>query len=118
MFKGSYSALIISLPSGLSFSSVDCIKECIGNATNRSPLPFLLSIFSYCFAFLQGLTIIAFNNGDFNSKTLREVLSLGPTYFVMKFLESMYLLTFQAYSIVLYDKSNLLLYVLAVDIFK
>nr|GMD61814.1 callose synthase 9 [Ipomoea batatas] len=36
----------------------------------------------------QGLTIIAFNNGDFNSKTLREVLSLGPTYFVMKFLES------------------------------
>ncbi|CAH9106645.1 unnamed protein product [Cuscuta epithymum] len=36
----------------------------------------------------QGLTIIAFNDGHFNSKTLREVLSLGPTYFVMKLLES------------------------------
>ncbi|RAL52099.1 hypothetical protein DM860_014926 [Cuscuta australis] len=36
----------------------------------------------------QGLTIIAFNDGKFNSKTLREILSLGPTYFVMKLLES------------------------------
>ncbi|KDP44403.1 hypothetical protein JCGZ_19418 [Jatropha curcas] len=36
----------------------------------------------------QGLTIFAFNNQNFNSKTLREVLSLGPTFMVMKFLES------------------------------
>ncbi|KAL3620450.1 Callose synthase 9 [Castilleja foliolosa] len=36
----------------------------------------------------QGLTIIAFNGGRFNSKTIREVLSVGPTYFVMKFFES------------------------------
>ncbi|GLT76571.1 hypothetical protein SLA2020_482240 [Shorea laevis] len=36
----------------------------------------------------QGLTILAFNNGQFNSKTLRQVLSLGPTYVVMKFIES------------------------------
>ncbi|XP_059430070.1 callose synthase 9 [Corylus avellana] len=36
----------------------------------------------------QGLTIIAFNNGDLNAKTLREVLSLGPTFVVMKFFES------------------------------
>ncbi|XVF69743.1 hypothetical protein PTKIN_Ptkin11bG0106300 [Pterospermum kingtungense] len=36
----------------------------------------------------QGLTIIAFNDGKLNSKTLREVLSLGPTYVVMKFIES------------------------------
>ncbi|GKU94176.1 hypothetical protein SLEP1_g7703 [Rubroshorea leprosula] len=36
----------------------------------------------------QGLTILAFNNGQFNSKTLRQVLSLGPTYVLMKFIES------------------------------
>ncbi|KAL6499585.1 Callose synthase 9 [Orobanche gracilis] len=36
----------------------------------------------------QGLTIIAFNSGRFNPKTIREVLSVGPTYFVMKFFES------------------------------
>ncbi|KAK8339188.1 hypothetical protein V6Z11_A08G019000 [Gossypium hirsutum] len=36
----------------------------------------------------QGLTIIAFNNGHLNAKTLREVLSLGPTFVVMKFTES------------------------------
>uniref|UniRef100_A0A6N2M764 1,3-beta-glucan synthase component FKS1-like domain-containing protein n=1 Tax=Salix viminalis TaxID=40686 RepID=A0A6N2M764_SALVM len=36
----------------------------------------------------QGLTIIAFNDGKFNSKTLREILSLGPTFVVMKFIES------------------------------
>lgn len=40
----------------------------------------------------QGLTILAFNNGKLNAKTLREVLSLGPTFVVMKFFESMYLL--------------------------
>lgn len=39
--------------------------------------------------FLQALTIIAFNNGSFNMKTLLEVLSLGPTFVVMKFIESM-----------------------------
>ncbi|KAL3828142.1 hypothetical protein ACJIZ3_016944 [Penstemon smallii] len=36
----------------------------------------------------QGLAIIAFNNGNFNSKTRRELLSVGPTYFVMKFIQS------------------------------
>jgi hypothetical protein len=36
----------------------------------------------------QGLTIIAFNDGRLNGKTLREVLSLGPTFVVMKFFES------------------------------
>ncbi|KAJ9153386.1 hypothetical protein P3X46_026831 [Hevea brasiliensis] len=36
----------------------------------------------------QGLTIFAFNGENFNSKTLREVLSLGPTFVVMKFFES------------------------------
>lgn len=36
----------------------------------------------------QGLTVIAFNDGKFNSKTLREILSLGPTFAVMKFIES------------------------------
>lgn len=38
--------------------------------------------------FFQGLTIIAFNNGQLNMKTVKEVLSLGPTYVVMKFIES------------------------------
>ncbi|KAK3042260.1 hypothetical protein RJ639_001855 [Escallonia herrerae] len=36
----------------------------------------------------QGLTIIAFNNGRVDSKTIREVLSLGPTFVVMKFIQS------------------------------
>ncbi|KAK4482394.1 hypothetical protein RD792_009549 [Penstemon davidsonii] len=36
----------------------------------------------------QGLAVIAFNNGNFNSKTRRELLSVGPTYFVMKFIQS------------------------------
>nr|QKN22529.1 callose synthase 9 [Urtica dioica subsp. dioica] len=36
----------------------------------------------------QALIIIAFNDGRFDRKTLREVLSLGPTFLIMKFLES------------------------------
>ncbi|KAK8506312.1 hypothetical protein V6N13_016471 [Hibiscus sabdariffa] len=48
----------------------------------------------------QGLTIIAFNNGRLNAKTLREVLSLGPTFVVMKFIESVLdvLMMYGAYS--------------------
>ncbi|XP_052184832.1 callose synthase 9 isoform X2 [Diospyros lotus] len=48
----------------------------------------------------QGLTIIAFNNGHINSKTIREVLSLGPTFVVMKFFESVLdiVMMFGAYS--------------------
>ncbi|XP_042062259.1 callose synthase 9-like [Salvia splendens] len=42
----------------------------------------------FLFVMFQGLTIIAFNRGNINSKTIREVLSVGPTYFVMKFFES------------------------------
>ncbi|KAH9740877.1 callose synthase 9 [Citrus sinensis] len=41
----------------------------------------------------QGLAIIGFNDENINSKKfLREVLSLGPTYVVMKFFESRYML--------------------------
>ncbi|KAK4771868.1 hypothetical protein SAY86_013643 [Trapa natans] len=36
----------------------------------------------------QGLAIIAFNNHKWNSKTIRELLSLGPTFVIMKFIES------------------------------
>lgn len=43
---------------------------------------------NFTFFFLQGLAIIAFNSGKFDSKTIREVLSVGPTYFVMKFFKS------------------------------
>ncbi|KAF3452614.1 hypothetical protein FNV43_RR03047 [Rhamnella rubrinervis] len=48
----------------------------------------------------QGLAIIAFNNGQFNAKTIREVLSLGPTFVVMKFFESVLdvLMMYGAYS--------------------
>lgn len=42
----------------------------------------------FLFMMFQGLAIIAFNDEKFNSKTLREVLSLGPTFVVMKFFES------------------------------
>ncbi|RLN41050.1 callose synthase 9 [Panicum miliaceum] len=35
----------------------------------------------------QGLTIIAFNNGSFDMKTVLQLLSLGPTYVAMKFIE-------------------------------
>lgn len=48
----------------------------------------------------QGLAIIAFNNGHLNAKTLRELLSLGPTFVVMKFFESVLdiLMMYGAYS--------------------
>ncbi|KAK9129040.1 hypothetical protein Syun_017837 [Stephania yunnanensis] len=48
----------------------------------------------------QGLAIIAFNKGQFNSKTIRLVLSLGPTFAVMKFIESVLdiLMMYGAYS--------------------
>ncbi|TKY50586.1 Callose synthase 9 [Spatholobus suberectus] len=42
----------------------------------------------FLFMMFQGLAIIAFNDGNLNAKTLREVLSLGPTFVVMKFFES------------------------------
>jgi callose synthase len=40
------------------------------------------------FMSMQGLTIIAFNNGSFDMKTVLQLLSLGPTYVAMKFIES------------------------------
>ncbi|XP_050371424.1 callose synthase 9 [Argentina anserina] len=48
----------------------------------------------------QGLTIIAFNNESFDAKCIREVLSLGPTFLGMKFLESVLdvLMMYGAYS--------------------
>ncbi|XP_077221579.1 glucan synthase-like 10 [Tasmannia lanceolata] len=48
----------------------------------------------------QALAIIAFNKGHFNSKTIREVLSLGPTYVIMKFFKSVLdiLMMYGAYS--------------------
>ncbi|XP_017218249.1 callose synthase 9 isoform X1 [Daucus carota subsp. sativus] len=42
----------------------------------------------FLFMMFQGLAIIAFNDGNLDSKTLREALSLAPTYFVMKFVQS------------------------------
>ncbi|KAJ3689691.1 hypothetical protein LUZ61_018855 [Rhynchospora tenuis] len=36
----------------------------------------------------QALTMIAFNDNNINKETIMEVLSIGPTYVVMKFIES------------------------------
>ncbi|KAL0318851.1 UNVERIFIED_CONTAM: Callose synthase 10 [Sesamum angustifolium] len=48
----------------------------------------------------QALAIVAFNNGKLNLKTFKRVLSVGPTFAVMNFLESLLdvLLTFGAYT--------------------
>ncbi|KAI3940839.1 hypothetical protein MKW98_014898 [Papaver atlanticum] len=48
----------------------------------------------------QGLTIIAFNDGRIDLDTFKEVLSIGPTFAVMCFIESALdvLLTFGAYT--------------------
>ncbi|KAM7502791.1 hypothetical protein LguiB_001695 [Lonicera macranthoides] len=45
-------------------------------------------LWMFLFMMFQGLTILAFNNGHFNFKMIREVLSLGPTYVVMKLFQS------------------------------
>ncbi|VAI25244.1 unnamed protein product [Triticum turgidum subsp. durum] len=49
---------------------------------------------------MQGLTIIAFNNGNFDTNTVLELLSLGPTYIIMEFIESVLdiLMMYGAYS--------------------
>uniref|UniRef100_A0AAU6MUB7 1,3-beta-glucan synthase n=1 Tax=Paeonia lactiflora TaxID=35924 RepID=A0AAU6MUB7_PAELC len=54
----------------------------------------------FLFMMFQGLAIIAFNGGSFNSKCIREILSLGPTFVVMKFFESILdlLMMYGAYS--------------------
>lgn len=54
----------------------------------------------FLFMMFQGLTIIAFHKGNINSKTIKEVLSLGPTYVVMKFVKSVLdiLMMYGAYS--------------------
>lgn len=41
--------------------------------------------------FMQGLTIIAFHHGDINLNTFKVVLSTGPAFFILNFLESMLL---------------------------
>ncbi|XP_024969515.1 callose synthase 10 isoform X4 [Cynara cardunculus var. scolymus] len=48
----------------------------------------------------QGLTIIAFNDGKLNLDTFKTLLSIGPTYAIMKFVECCLdvLLMFGAYS--------------------
>ncbi|KAF5822901.1 putative 1,3-beta-glucan synthase [Helianthus annuus] len=42
----------------------------------------------FLFMMFQALAIIAFNDGDLDSNTLRLLLSLGPTFFVMKLFQS------------------------------
>ncbi|KAG9136289.1 hypothetical protein Leryth_003883 [Lithospermum erythrorhizon] len=54
----------------------------------------------FLFMMFQALTIIAFNKGRFTIRTTRALLSLGPTYVVMKFIESVLdmIMMFGAYS--------------------
>lgn len=41
-----------------------------------------------CLLFSQALAIIAFNDGKLNLTTFKRVLSIGPTFAIMNFLES------------------------------
>ncbi|MCL7030897.1 hypothetical protein MKW94_030259 [Papaver nudicaule] len=43
----------------------------------------------FLFMMFQLLVIIAFNEGRFDDKMIREALSLGPTFVILKFFESM-----------------------------
>ncbi|KAG0459215.1 hypothetical protein HPP92_022343, partial [Vanilla planifolia] len=54
----------------------------------------------FLFIMFQGLTIIAFNKGHLNLRTVKQLLSIGPTYAVMKLLESVLdiLMMYGAYS--------------------
>jgi callose synthase len=45
---------------------------------------------SLLFLSFQALTIIAFNDDNIDKETMKEVLSIGPTYVLMKFIESKY----------------------------
>lgn len=45
----------------------------------------------HCFL-LQVLTIIAFHSGNINLSTIKVALSVGPAYFILNFIESMFLL--------------------------
>ncbi|KAI3696996.1 hypothetical protein L6452_29684 [Arctium lappa] len=64
------------------FWSPSCLKL-------RWPLDRDSSFFWKPTARTKALAIIAFNDGNFDSKTIHEVLSLGPTYFVMKLFQSL-----------------------------
>ncbi|EPS67036.1 hypothetical protein M569_07740, partial [Genlisea aurea] len=44
-------------------------------------------VWIFLFLMFQALTLIAFNDGHFNSRSIQEILSVGPTYFVMKFFQ-------------------------------
>ncbi|XP_073112798.1 callose synthase 9 isoform X2 [Elaeis guineensis] len=57
-------------------------------------------LWMFLFLMFQGLTIVAFENGHLNLETIKLVLSLGPTYVVMKFFQSVLdiLMMYGAYS--------------------
>lgn len=42
----------------------------------------------YALTILQALAIVAFNGGKLNLNTFKTMLSIGPTFAVMNFLES------------------------------
>lgn len=50
-------------------------------------LPFQQILVLIFFIFFQGLTIIAFDHGNLNLNTFKTLLSIGPTYAIMEFVE-------------------------------
>ncbi|WOL05975.1 Callose synthase 9 [Canna indica] len=65
------------------------VAQPAGSCTSDDEVSFLSQvIFPLYEVIAAGLTIIAFNNGMLNSTTLKQILSLCPTYAVMKFIES------------------------------
>lgn len=77
---------LLSFCSKSCFSSLVIFHSTVPGQDCSSTWPLLNNF--YLFILSQGLAIIAFNDGNITSKTIREVLSVGPTYFVMKFFES------------------------------
>ncbi|KAJ3682007.1 hypothetical protein LUZ60_014580 [Juncus effusus] len=57
-------------------------------------------LWMFLFMMFQALTIIGFNDGNIDKNTIIEALSIGPTYVVMKFLETVldFLMMYGAFS--------------------
>lgn len=60
---------------------------------------------SLCLPFFQALTMIAFHSGNINLRTFKAVLSVGPTFAIMNFVESEFPLVFLCSCICLFDNN-------------
>lgn len=59
----------------------------------------LKSFVHICFFCLQALTILAFRKEKINLKTFKTILSIGPTFAIMNFIESMLSTFWHCYSV-------------------